>query len=79
MLLLMLALLAVFGHMARFCCLSPQGSPGLPSLAALHSNQILTVKVCLVDFSAAAAAAATAPLGPTLRRTNQNPSHDPGR
>lgn len=24
----------------------PQGLPGLPSLAALHSNQILTVKVC---------------------------------
>lgn len=33
-----------------------QGSPGLPSLAALHSNQILTVKVCLVEFDAAAAA-----------------------
>lgn len=41
-----------------------QGSPGLPSLAALHSNQILTVKVCLVDFDAAA------PLSPTLRPTN---------
>lgn len=28
-----------------------QGSPGLPSLAALQSNQILTVKVCPVDLS----------------------------
>lgn len=32
--------------LCHFCAVCPQGLPGLPTLAALHSNQILTVKVC---------------------------------
>lgn len=48
-------LFLVTWRVALFCCLSLQGSPGLPSLAALHSNQILTVKVCLVEFCCRAA------------------------
>jgi len=39
----MLAVVFVLCHCYAVC---PQGLPVLPTLAALHSNQILTVKVC---------------------------------
>lgn len=39
----MLAVVFALCHCYAVC---PQGLPGLPTLAALHSNQILTVKVC---------------------------------
>lgn len=40
----MLSFCVVVVFVMPFC---PQGLPGVPSMAALHSNQILTVKVCL--------------------------------
>lgn len=40
--------------LCHFCAVCLQGLPGLPSLAALHSNQILTVKVCWHGRSAQA-------------------------
>lgn len=39
----MLSCRVVVVFVMPFC---PQGLPGVPSMAALHSNQILTVKVC---------------------------------
>lgn len=73
------ALLRVFLVCVVTCCNAVfvlQGSPGLPSLAALHSNQILTVKVCLVEMDAAAAAATAAqsrPLPSQIENCAQTP------
>lgn len=40
--------------LCHFYAVCPQGLPGLPTLAALHSNQILAVKVCWLSQTAQA-------------------------